>query len=151
MYKLAGRYQAFGVAGGGILALFGIILIATTPRAPLWGLLLLFGPLILLGAAFVLGAVTTSVTIHEQGVVIRQKLRRRFIPWQAVLDVGSHRRINERSWCVWLHVDTGVTYMDKREQVDATRGTEQHVSAIVEEMEDFRRRERAARLSAPGI
>jgi hypothetical protein len=107
MYKLPGRYQAFGVAGGGILALFGIILIAATPRASLWGLLLLFGPLVLPGAAFALCAVTTSVTIHEQGVVIRQKLRRRFIPWQAVLDVGSHRRMNERSWCVWLHIDTG--------------------------------------------
>jgi len=94
--------------------------------------------------------VTTSVTIHEQGVVIRQKLRRRFIPWQAVLDVSSHRRTNERSWCVWLHVDTGVTYMDKREQVDATRGTEQHARAIAGEMEDFRRRERASRLSALG-
>lgn len=111
---------------------------------------MLFGPLVLLGAAVVLGAVTTSVTIHEQGVVIRQYLRRRFIPWQAVLNVGSHRSVNERSWCVWLHVDTGVKYMDKREQIDATRGTEQHAKAIVEEMEDFRRRERAARLSAPG-
>jgi hypothetical protein len=134
MYKLPARYQAFGVAGGGVLVLLGIIIIATTPRAPLWGLLLLFGPL-LLGGAFAVGAVTTSVTIHEQGVVIRQNLRRRFIPWQAVLDVGSHRRGNERSWCVWLHVDTGVTYMDKREQVNATRGTEQHANAIVEEME----------------
>ena len=123
---------------------------ATTPSGPLGGLLLVFGPVMLLGAAIALGAVTTSVTIHEQGVVIRRYLRRRFIPWQAVLGVNSNRSATERSWCVWLHVDTGLRYMDKYVQVDATRGTEQRASAIVEEMEDFRRRERAARFGAPG-
>ncbi len=82
--------------------------------------------------------------------MIREKLRRRFNPWQAVLDVGCIRNLGERTWVVYLHVDTGVKYMDKYEQVEATRGTEQHTRAIVEEMGDFRRREQAARLSGAG-
>jgi uncharacterized membrane protein len=105
---------------------------------------------ILIGAVIIASAVTTSVTIHEQGIVIRQKLRRRFIPWQAVEAILCHRNYGERTFTVNINVDTGVKYMDKWETIDATRGSEQHAKAIVEEMKDFRRRERAARLSAAG-
>ena len=66
-------------------------------------------------------------------------------------DEGTNRHgARHRTYIAGHLIDTGVKYMDKWEPIDATRGSEQHAKAIVEEMKDFRRRERAARLSAAG-
>src|SRR5712691_604955 len=60
---------------------------------------------------------TASVTVHEQGVVIRQHLRRKFIPWQAVCEIYSIPRGPLPLSTVGLLVATDIKYVEKRKRL----------------------------------
>lgn len=91
--------------------------------------------IIAITAFLVADAVTKSVTIHEQGVVVRQNLRRRFVPWDSVQSI----------WCttggglaplyqVRLRISTGVKYVEKRVTLSAAAGPKKYVQPIVDQM-----------------
>lgn len=102
--------------------------------------------LFVLVAGMIGNAVTTSVTAHEQGVVIRQNLRRRFIPWQPVTEI---RRSPFPIYNVLLKVGTDVKCADKLVNLTGTKGSRDRVLAIVAEMQEFQRGEREARRRQP--
>jgi Bacterial PH domain len=91
--------------------------------------------IIAMTAFLVADAVTKSVTIHEQGVVVRQNLRRRFVPWDSVQSI----------WCTsgtslaplyrgMLSVSTGVKYVEKRVTLGGAAGPKKYVQPMVDQM-----------------
>lgn len=118
------------------------------------------GSLIIAGVAGLIAVTqSASVTVHEQGIVVRQHLRREFIPWQAVVAISPPETFAGASgpapkgpgtWrtTVCVCVDTGARYMEKWKRLDPTTGSVAHVGKIAAEMQEFRLRERESRTAA---
>jgi hypothetical protein len=161
VYKAASAYKTaiavlFSVCFGGI----GIGLIADY-RGTGW-LGVVTGAIVILGCiGMVVLTNTASVTIHEQGIVIRQNLRREFIPWQAVKLIDYGQRIRDPSVqphetggavpVVWVYLDTGVRYMEEWRLLDGTRGSQARIREIAAEMEAFRRRDQESRRAEDSV
>jgi hypothetical protein len=101
----------------------------------------------------------SSVTIHDQGIVVRQHLRREFIPWQAVVAISPPESFagsygpNPKGPGTWrttvcICIDTGARYIEKWKLLHPTTGSVAHVNKIAAEMQEFRRREHEARAAA---
>ena len=134
-----GIVAIFGLLYGGI----GIGMVADYRQTGESGVVL--GLLIIATFPFLLAMqLTTSVTLHEQGIVVRQYFRREFIPWQAVASIWPGSMHN----CVVISVDTGVRYLEKMKDLWGTSGRKSRVRMIVAEMEEYRRRDREARRGA---
>jgi hypothetical protein len=143
-------YKPSALSAWGIVAVFGLVyggigigMVADYRQTGESGVVV--GLLIIATFPFLVALqLTTSVTLHEQGIVVRQYVRREFIPWQAVAKIWPGSMHN----CVVISVGTGVRYMDKMKDLYGTSGRKSRVRMIVAEMEEYRRRDRAARLAA---
>ena len=107
-------YKPSALSSWGIVAVFGLVyggigigMVADYRQAGESGVVL--GLLIIATFPFLVALqLTTSVTLHEQGIVVRQYFRREFIPWQAVASIFPGSVHN----CVVIKVETGVRYME---------------------------------------
>ncbi|HEY1642865.1 MAG TPA: hypothetical protein VGG35_19390 [Streptosporangiaceae bacterium] len=159
VYKPTGaRNWAVPIAAGLVFSIVAIVMMANYREAG-WSGVVLGAAIIPVWAALMAIVRASSVTVHEQGIVVRQHLRREFIPWQAVVAIsppetfagasgpapkGPGTLVTEVCVCV----DTGVKYMEKWKRLDPTSGSPAHVEKIAAEMQEFRRRERESRIAA---
>jgi Bacterial PH domain len=109
-----------------------------------WRVLALGVLLMVMATLMVAAAVTTRLTVHEQGVVVRQSLRRKFIPWPFIRSIECG---TGRSSCrVVISMYDGTSMYDGARSVgfghaiDGAAGSRDHVEKIIAVMRDFQRR-----------
>jgi hypothetical protein len=159
VYKPTGARNWAGPVAAGVV--FGIVAIAmmASYRQVGWSGVILGAAIVPAWASWTAIVGASSVTLHEQGIVVRQNLRHEFIPWQAVVAIsppetfagaagpapkGPGTLVTEVCVCV----DTGVKYMEKWKRLKPTSGSPARVDKIAAEMQEFRRRERESRTAA---
>ena len=159
VYKPRGaRYWAVPVAGGVLFGILGIAMMASYRQVG-WSGVITGAAVIAMWGGWMAVVRASSVTLHEQGIVVRQNFRREFIPWQAVVAIsppetfagatgpapkGPGTLVTEVCVCV----DTGVKYMEKWKRLNPASGSPARVDKIAAEMQEFRRRERESRTAA---
>ena len=140
VYRPAGVVYVIYMIAAAIPAAVGVGLLTNVHHTRWVGIAV--GVLLILVAAFTItNALTRSVTIHEQGLVIRQNLHRRFVPWQAVVRIKSMSGAGGAPLhYVVLQIRTDVNRLDRYSSLGGTSGNKKRVEKIVHEMGEFQRR-----------
>jgi hypothetical protein len=140
VYRPAGVVYVIYMTAAAIPAAVGVGLLTNVHQTRWLGASI--GVLLIVVAAFTISnALTKSVTMHEQGVVIRQNLHRRFVPWQAVQNIKSMSgTAGAPLHYVVLQIRTGVNRLDRYSSLGGTSGPRKRVERIVAEMDEFQRR-----------
>jgi hypothetical protein len=139
VYRPAGVVYVIYMIAAAIPAAVGVGLLTNVHHTRWLGTAI--GVLLILVAAFTISnALTRSVAIHEQGLVIRQNLHRRFVPWQAVVSIKSMSGTGGAPLhYVVLQIRTGVNRPDRYSSLGGTAGSKKRVEKIVAEMDEFQR------------